>query len=94
MKLLAFSYNYRKRSSTCPIILLLCVKPLKITKFGSLNVNMSSSLEFNVWSGWRNRNGNGYIRNRTCEKNDGESKVKVNSAKCNGSDFESIGNTA
>ena len=69
-----------------------CEKPMKITKFGSLNVTLSLSLEFNVWSGWINRNGTGYIRNRTCEKNDGKSKVEVDSAKCNGSDFEIIGN--
>ena len=51
---------------------------------------MSLSLEFNVSSKWRNRNGGGHIRNRTCEKNYGESTVKVNSTKCNGSDFEII----
>ena len=47
-------------------------------------------LEFNVWSEWRNRNGGGHIRNRTCKKNDGESIV--NSTKCNGSNFEIISN--
>ena len=54
--------------------------------------SLSLSLEFNVSSKWRNRNGGGHIRNRTCEKNYGESTVKVNSTKCNGSDFEIISN--
>ena len=54
--------------------------------------SLSFPIEFDVWSKWRNRYGGGYIRNRTCEKNDGESTVKVNSTKCNGSDFEIISN--
>ena len=54
--------------------------------------SLSLPIEFDVWSKWRNRYGGGYIRNRTCEKNDGESTVKVNSVKCNGSDFEIISN--
>ena len=54
--------------------------------------SFSLPLEFNVWSGWRNSTGGEYNRNRTCEKNDGKSKVKVNSTKCNGSDFEIISN--
>ena len=54
--------------------------------------SLTLPLEFNVWSDWGNRNGGEYIRNRTCKKNDGKSKVKVSSTKCNGSDFEVISN--
>ena len=54
--------------------------------------SLSLPLEFNVWGEWRNRNGGGHIRNRTCKKNDGESIVKVNSTKCDGSNFEIMSN--
>ena len=52
--------------------------------------SLSLPLEFNGWCEWRNRNGGGHVRNRTCEKNDGKSIVKVSSTKCNGSNFEII----
>ena len=54
---------------------------------------MTSLVDFTAWSPWSNlSDGKRYIRNRTCEENDGLTIKKVNSSNCNGSDVEAIGN--